>query len=65
MGNQNEHTEQKRRAEEEQGESMKLDKEKEKPVVIKIPPQLTALKKAAQKGDPYCEVVENDDKETE
>ncbi len=65
MGSQNEHTEQRMRAEEEQGESMNQDKEKEEPVVIKIPPQLTALKKAAQKGDPYCEVVENDDEETE
>ena len=65
MGSENKHTEQRIKAEEEQGESMKQDKKKEEPVVIKIPPQLTALKKAAQKGDPYCEVVENDDKKTE
>ncbi len=33
----------------------------EEQIIIKIPPQLTALRKAAEKGDPYCEVVEEND----
>ncbi len=39
--------------------------EKDEQIVIKIPPQLTVLKKAAQKGDPYCEVIDEKDYETE
>jgi len=34
-------------------------------IIIKVPPQTTALKEAAQKGDPYCEVIEKNDTETE
>jgi hypothetical protein len=40
-------------------------REKDKQIVIKIPPQLTALRKAAQIGDPYCEVIDENNNKTE
>jgi len=43
----------------------KNQKEKDDQIVIKVPPQLTALRKAAQIGDPYCEVIDEKDNETE